>query len=84
MPIITPSPEQEASLLWAIELALDDQEHYLKFGNPVLDYADEWPEVAATKAEQLNNLAAICDQIGALQMATDARKLATAFFGAAQ
>jgi hypothetical protein len=64
--IITPTDQQEYSILWAIGLALDDQEHYLKTGNPAVDYADEWPEVAATKAEQLNILAHL------LQLATQA------------
>ena len=77
--VITPSPQQEASLLWAFELALDDQENYLKTRNPALDYHEEWPELAATKAEQLTNLASICEQIGAHQIAEDCRTLASKF-----
>jgi hypothetical protein len=81
--ILTPSTEQTDSILWALELALDDQRHYLNVGNPKLDYDGEWPEVAATKAEQFCNLASICEQLGCSHMATACRGLATAFLESA-
>jgi len=35
---------------WILDLAYDDQEQYLKFGDPQLDYGDDWPEVARQRA----------------------------------
>jgi hypothetical protein len=78
--VITPSPQQEASLLWAIERTLEDQEAYLKTGNPIEDHGEaEWPEAAGVKAEQLVNLAEVCEQINAVAMADDCRQLAAAY-----
>ena len=70
---------QHQALIWALDLVLDDQSHYLKTGNPDIDYEDEWAAVANTKADLLQALAELCKQMGAGPMARDFRKLARDF-----
>lgn len=80
---LTLNGDQHCALLYAIELALDDQEYYLKMGNFSTDYADEWPEVAANKAQQFENLAPVCQQLDAPSMTESCLKLAKDFREAA-
>jgi len=55
--LIDVTPEQKEALEWALELAFDDQQHYLKVGDPVKDYGAEWPEACAIKAAHCRAIA---------------------------
>ena len=71
-------PEIEA-LLWAVELALDDQEHYLHCGNREMDYGDEWPESARAKAVNFQHMADAVQRFGATAVAERCEQLAREF-----
>ena len=79
MNILTIDDDLKLALEWAIELALDDQEHYLQNGDPVVDYGKEWQETAAMKAGMLNGLATVCRQMGDDGLAASCEALATQF-----
>lgn len=84
MNVLTVNPDQKQALMWAIDLATDDQEHLLNYGNPAVDYGAEWPDVARTKADQLRLLAAMCMQLGEDAMASACESLARNFEAAAE
>lgn len=56
--------DERAALSDAIDLARNDQEHYLDFGNPEVDYAAEWREVAGEKAKLWATLARVSAKLG--------------------
>lgn len=47
-----------------LDLAHGDQQHYLQVGDPHIDYGDEWPFTAQTKAERFRLIAAIGEKLG--------------------
>jgi hypothetical protein len=49
--------EERDAIEWALELALDDQQHYLDYGNPQLDYGKDWPEIASDRAKHCRAIA---------------------------
>lgn len=51
--------DQEEALGWVLDLAHDDQESYLHYGNQKVDYGDEWPEAAKQKAAYCRHIAEI-------------------------
>lgn len=66
-------------VLQAIDWALDDQRNWLNNGGGFVDYGDEWPEVAAGKAEKFRGMASFARKLAALQMAEDCETLASEF-----
>jgi hypothetical protein len=46
------TPQQYEVLQNVIEQAVADSEDYQTYGNPHMDYGDEWPETARAKAER--------------------------------
>jgi hypothetical protein len=50
MPLLGNSILDNDALGWVLDLAHDDQLHYLKYGSPETDYGSEWPEVAKQRA----------------------------------
>jgi hypothetical protein len=84
MNVLTINSDQKQALMWAIDLATDDQEHLLNYGNPALDYGAEWTDVARTKADQLRLLAAMCMQLGEDEMASGCESLARNFEAAVE
>ena len=77
--VLTIDDDLRDALEWAIGLALGDQEHYLKFGNPEVDYDDEWPRVAMERAATLDRLAMVCLQMGSDGIAKSCKSLAAQF-----
>lgn len=53
---ITLTPKQIEAIGYALDLAASDQEHYLSYGDPPLDYGDELEEATEAKAEQFRLL----------------------------
>lgn len=49
--------EQIEALGVVLDLAHGDQEQWLKYGDPHVDYGAEWPEVANRKAKQFRAIA---------------------------
>jgi len=49
--------EMRAALSYAISLAIEDQENWMRDGDPDVDYGDEWPEVAQEKSREWDQLA---------------------------
>jgi len=48
---------------YALDLAFDDQEHYLKCGNPKTDYSGDWEEARRSKADKYRALAKLGDRL---------------------
>lgn len=86
MPLIDLTHEEIASIITAMDYAIDDQDHMLHYGSPAIDYADEWPEVAATKARFVRMWASVCRKldIDTVQIAVDADNLAEELESAAR
>ena len=51
--------EMRDAISFAISLAVDDQEHWMNYGDPGTDYGDEWPEVARSKAAGFTEMAQV-------------------------
>lgn len=64
----------------AIELALQDQRHYLKTGAQQDDHGEEWPEVAAAKAITWEKISAACLKMAFVTLADDCRGLSLEFY----
>jgi hypothetical protein len=47
-----------------LDLAHGDQESYMSIGNPHIDYGDEWPFIARSKAARFRDVAAIGRKLG--------------------
>ena len=77
--VLTIDDDLRMAIEWAIELAMDDQDHLLKCGNPEIDYGSEWPEVAAMKAGMFERLATVLRQMGDDGLADSCVSLATQF-----
>ena len=71
--------DERNAICAAAGMAIDDQENYLDYGDPLVDYGQEWPEVAQTKAESFQDLAGVLQKLGFIQIAIDAAKLAGRF-----
>jgi hypothetical protein len=63
----------------ALDYALDDQDHYFHYGDPKVDYGDEWPEVAYRKAQIIRLWGKIAGEIGMPLIAAEADSLAQEF-----
>lgn len=79
MPQIDFTPEEVAALVAAADMALDDQEHYLDYGDPEKDYGSDWPEAAALKAQLFQTLASALRKFNVVQMVEDCETLAKRF-----
>jgi hypothetical protein len=51
--------DQREALGYALDLAYDVQKNWLHFGDPKLDYGDEWPEVRETKRDTYRAIAQV-------------------------
>jgi hypothetical protein len=49
---------------YALDLAYDDQDEYLRRGCPESDYGDEWESAKCYKAEQFRSIAAAANKLG--------------------
>jgi hypothetical protein len=58
------TPEQIEALSEVLDLAHGDQESYMSIGNPHIDYGNEWPFVARTKAMRFRDVAAVGRKLG--------------------
>lgn len=58
--VLTLTEEQRDALGIALDENHDERLSYLVIGNPSTDHGDEWPEVAATKAD-------ICERLGEIE-----------------
>lgn len=56
-------PDIEA-LLFALDLAFDDQDDYLRSGNAAIDYGSEWNDAADLKMKYFRNLAIVAERLG--------------------
>jgi hypothetical protein len=48
----------------AISMAVDDQLHWIKTGDPISDYGSEWPSVARVKSINFRNMAELAKKAG--------------------
>ena len=65
--------DRRTAILWAIQKAVEELEYYVNNGNPEMDYAAEWPDVAKDNIARLESLAVICDELGDCGEAHDVR-----------
>lgn len=56
--------EQQEALGWALEMAHYEQNEYMNYGNPHVDYGSEWPDAARLKAGYCRSIAAIAEIVG--------------------
>ncbi len=61
---VTISTEEFEALGYILEIAYSDQESYLSIGNPSVDYGDEWPSIAYSKATHFSLIAELYSRIG--------------------
>lgn len=71
--------DEYEGLLEIADLAITDQENYIRDATPALDYGDEWPDVAAERARKFHAVASLLRKLDIVQMAKDADELADAF-----
>lgn len=53
--------EQREALEWALDLAYEDQSHYLSCGSPEKDYGEGWPEIAKERAQWCEAIAELAE-----------------------
>jgi hypothetical protein len=58
------TPDEIEALGYVLDLAHDDQEHYLAYGSPSTDYGSEWPETQAMKARMFRAVASAVIKLG--------------------
>lgn len=61
---ITLTDAQRYALGYALDLAADDQNNYLSYGSPEVDYGKEWPEIAKERAEKFIALGRVGELLG--------------------
>jgi hypothetical protein len=61
---LTLNETERAAIGYALDLAHNDQEHYLDYGAPDVDYGPEWPETAREKAAGFIVLGQIGESLG--------------------
>lgn len=64
IPALVVTPEASELIGDLLDIAYDDQSHYLQFADPQTDYGDEWPEVAKTKAARFCGFARLAVAVG--------------------
>jgi len=64
------------AIRYALDLAFEDQDHYLRQGNPILDYGREWEEVKQLKAGRYRDLANLGEKLALEGEAERWRRLA--------
>ncbi len=67
--------EEKEAMGEALQAAIEDQKHYLQCGGGRSDYGNEWPEVAARKADRFRRLANVARKAGHRGLADDCENL---------
>jgi hypothetical protein len=78
---LTITQDERDAIGEALDLAHSDQEHYLHYGNPEIDYGTEWEETAQAKAATFRLLGQVGEKLGFHGEAERWEELAKAVLG---
>jgi hypothetical protein len=65
---LAPLAVDRETIGYVLDLAYSDQEHYLHYGDPEIDYGAEWEATDGAKAQKIQQYRAIAEFAGKVQL----------------